>query len=416
MSKNIAIVGAGTAGLQLGLYLLQNDVRPTLFTDRKPEEYRSSKLPNTVAHHAITIERERALGVDHWPELRFPTLTVHVGGGEEELSFVGDLGEPSRVLDYRIYHPRLLEDFEERGGEVIYREMSSETINALGEQFDLVVVCTGKGSVRDMFPRDEQRSPFCKPQRLLCAGLFSGVTPPAENTTLMTFVPGLGEVVEFPTFATFGGRVTGLFIQSVPGSEQEILTKQKYEDDPRAFLKLTREMLLKHHPAVGERIVEEEFDLADGPNDIIQGALVPTVRKSHIFLDDGTLALALGDLHVLNDPITGQGANIASHAAWVLGEEIVRQDLFDDLFAETVDMRRSERLFSATRWTNYMLAALASPEPPQELNRFIAAVSQNQALADEFIRNFNYPEEQWRCFATPERVDVWTQRFESHAS
>ena len=38
MSKKIAIIGAGTAGLQLGLHLLQNGVTPRLYTDRAPAE------------------------------------------------------------------------------------------------------------------------------------------------------------------------------------------------------------------------------------------------------------------------------------------------------------------------------------------------------------------------------------------
>ncbi len=67
MSKQIGIIGAGTAGLHLGLYLRQHGVGATIITDRAPEAYVGARLPNTVAHHAVTIERERALGVDHWP-------------------------------------------------------------------------------------------------------------------------------------------------------------------------------------------------------------------------------------------------------------------------------------------------------------------------------------------------------------
>ena len=68
MSKKIGIIGAGTAGLHLGLYLRQHDVDVTIFTDRKPEEYRGMRLLNTVAHHAVTIKRENALGVNRWPD------------------------------------------------------------------------------------------------------------------------------------------------------------------------------------------------------------------------------------------------------------------------------------------------------------------------------------------------------------
>ncbi|ELB95106.1 hypothetical protein Rwratislav_00480, partial [Rhodococcus wratislaviensis IFP 2016] len=55
MSKRIAIVGAGTAGLHLGLYLNEKGIDATIFTDRRPEEYANVRLLNTVAHHSVTV-------------------------------------------------------------------------------------------------------------------------------------------------------------------------------------------------------------------------------------------------------------------------------------------------------------------------------------------------------------------------
>jgi NAD(P)-dependent dehydrogenase (short-subunit alcohol dehydrogenase family) len=57
VSKRTAIVGAGTAGLHLGLYLQQKGVQSTIFTDKKIEDYPNLRLPNTVAHHAVTVAR-----------------------------------------------------------------------------------------------------------------------------------------------------------------------------------------------------------------------------------------------------------------------------------------------------------------------------------------------------------------------
>jgi hypothetical protein len=34
----------------------------------------------------------------------------------------------------------------------------------------------------------------------------------------------------------------------------------------------------------------------------------------------------------------------------------------------------------------------------------------NQALADEFTENFNYPDLQWDRIATPERIQRWIDR------
>ena len=45
MSKQIGIIGAGTAGLHLGLYLRQHGVGATIITDRAPEAYVGARLP-----------------------------------------------------------------------------------------------------------------------------------------------------------------------------------------------------------------------------------------------------------------------------------------------------------------------------------------------------------------------------------
>ena len=67
-SFDFIIVGAGTAGLHLGLHLIENGVEATIYTDRRPEEYASMRLLNTVAHHHVTVSREDKLGVNHWPD------------------------------------------------------------------------------------------------------------------------------------------------------------------------------------------------------------------------------------------------------------------------------------------------------------------------------------------------------------
>ena len=68
MARNIGIVGAGIAGLHLALYLQKHGVDATIITDRAPEDYRNSRLLNTVAHHHVTIAREDYLGVNHWAD------------------------------------------------------------------------------------------------------------------------------------------------------------------------------------------------------------------------------------------------------------------------------------------------------------------------------------------------------------
>ncbi|WP_428382068.1 styrene monooxygenase subunit StyA [Nevskia ramosa] len=408
MSKKIGIIGAGTAGLHLGLYLRQHGVDVTLYTDRKPDEYHGMRLLNTVAHHAVTVKRETALGVNHWPDQKFGYFGHHyfINLQPQPLQFYGDLHAPSRAVDYRIYQPRLMEDFMNAGGNIEYREIKSDEISSLSARYDLLVICTGKGPFGQMFTYEPQHSPFDKPQRALCVGIFKGIKQRPVRAVTMYFSPGAGEMIEIPT-TTFNGMQNALVIENIPGGDLEVLAKTKYDDNPKAFMALLLDKLRKHYPTCAERIDEQEFDLANGPLDLLQGGVTPTVRRSHVALEGGKMAIALGDVQVTVDPLLGQGANVASHAAWILGEEIVRQDVFDERFVEHVNMRRNDRVLGAARWTNFMMTNLKAM--PVELQQFIGALSQNRALADEFTDNFNFPEKQWDCFASIDRMKAWVE-------
>ncbi|PWR18668.1 styrene monooxygenase subunit StyA [Zavarzinia compransoris] len=404
-SKRIGIIGAGTAGLHLALYLQKHGVKTTIFTDRPSSEYRGMRLLNTVAHHAVTVRRETELGVNFWPAEGYFGHYYYVGT-PEPVKFFGALEEPSRAVDYRIYQPKLMDEYARRGGDLRITEIRHGDIADISNNYDLLVVCTGKGPFGQMFQHQPAHSPFTQPQRALCVGLFKGIREPETRAVTMYFSPGAGEMIEIPTLS-FNGMVSALVIENHIGGDLEILAKTKYDDNPRAFLDLLLAKLRKHYPTCAERIDEKEFDLANGPLDILQGGVTPTVRNSHVRLDNGKLAVALGDVHAVVDPVLGQGANMASYAAFRLAEEIVKNDVFDERFVEHVDLARQDRVLGATRWTNFMLQHLQAGTPA--LLDFIGTISRNQALADLFTTNFNYPERQWDCFASVARIKAWCE-------
>ncbi len=400
--KHIAIVGAGAAGLHLGLYLRQQGVDVTIHTDRRPEDYAQSRLLNTVAHHSVTLARETALGVNHWPVEEYGYFChYHHFGGPQPLFFRGDFRAPSRAVDYRLYLPRLMRNFAERGGRLVYGDVDTDDVLRLSTEADLVVVCTGKGPLGRLFAHEAAHSPFDRPQRMLCVGLYKGVAEENPRSVTLSVSPGQGELIDIPTLS-FDGMAHALLMENVPGGELEVLSRLRYEDDPRGFLDTLLQKLEQHHPTVFRRIDRARFDLARGALDLLQGGVTPTVRQGHVQLGNGKLAIALGDVHAVVDPVCGQGANVASHAAWVLGEEIVRQRVFDGRFAELVQARRIDRILGAARWTNLFL------QPPSpELMQLIGTMSQDRALADEFTDNFNRPEEQWNRLASPQRILDW---------
>ncbi len=406
---HIGIIGAGVASLHLGLLLRQKDVPVTLYTDRSPRDLVSSRLPATVAHHAPTLRREEDLGVHFWPAEEYGYgCHHHYVGGERPLRFRGDFTHPSSVIDQRLYLPSLAEAFENNGGELRVSRLETSDVTTVADRHDLLVVAAGRSAFASLFPRRDAESPFRAPQRRLCAGLYHGIHSAEPKGVTLSISPGHGELIELPLFSR-DGHVTALLFESVPGGEQDVLSDISYTEDPALFIRTVLDTLATHHPDVFERVDPGRFQLT-GPLDLLQGGLVPTVRADHARLPNGRHALAVGDAHTVVDPIVGQGANLASHSAWITGQEICADLAMDELFCERVAQRRADVILSSARWSNLMVQP-----PPEHLLRLLAAMSQNKSAADEFTDNFGYPDRQWRILATPERTQAFLARHDAAA-
>jgi hypothetical protein len=182
---------------------------------------------------------------------------------------------PSRPIDYRAYL-RLLADFQERGGDFrAGQQVSPEEIARLSERHDLVVA-TGKGGTSAMFPAIAGKSPYGRPQRRLCAGLYHGIAQTEPKGVTMSIAPPHGELLEIPTFSA-SGHVTVLLFENVPGGDTEVLADAKYDEDPAAFERLVLDKLRAHHPQVFERVDPARFGLTR-PEDLLQGAVKPGGR------------------------------------------------------------------------------------------------------------------------------------------
>ncbi len=407
MGSTIGIVGSGVSGLHLGLFLRAHDVPVTMYGDKEPDEIRAGKLLNTVGHHHHTLERERALGVHHWDAAEYGYGCHHhcIGG---EVRFRGDFEHPSSVIDYRVYLPRLMEDFQERGGELVVKPgVDPEEVERLSRHHELMVIAVGRRSMEELFARRDDKSPYDRPQRRLSAGIYSGIEYPDPKGVGIHFSPGHGELLELPIYS-HDGFATALLFENVPGGALESLADLRYDDDPAAYDRLVLEALRAHYPMAAERVDPDAFGLWSS-RDLLQGALTPIVREDYARLGSGRYALAVGDSHTVVDPMMGQGANSASYSAWTIGEAIVADHVYDERFCQRVARRREGFVHSVSDWTNLML------NPPPHVMEFIGAMVQDKALCDEFTSNFNDPERQVDVLATPERTRAYLAAHESAA-
>jgi 2-polyprenyl-6-methoxyphenol hydroxylase-like FAD-dependent oxidoreductase len=383
---SIGIIGAGVAGLQLGLFLRQHGIQATIYTEKTPEQQFGSRLPALVGRAWHTRERERKLGVNHWDNgnNEFNRANIHVGG-EQPMAFHSNLANPWIAVDMRIYFGRLLEDFAARGGDVVIGEVQASDLERISAKHDLLAVATGRGGLTELFPRIAEYSPFTSPPRLLCTGLYRGVAPAATPLSAsMHFVPQHGEIFDFPIFS-FESHVTGLGFEAIPGGAFEPIARMSYEDDPRRFNTAMIELMRDYAPAIYERIDPARFGLTRGL-DLLQGGITPTVRRGHARLSNGKYALAIGDVRVINDPILGQGANTASRTAWMLGEAIRDSENYGEAFCRRIEQQIWAYAGPIATWSNMMLQP-----PPPHLIEFLVAAAQHQPIADTFINALEHP-------------------------
>jgi hypothetical protein len=395
---SIGIVGAGVAGLHLGLFLRQHDVPVTIYSDRTAQEIADGRIQNTVAHHNTTVQREQALGIDFWDSADYGYVAhYHYFGGDQPLYFRGDFNNPSSSIDYRLYLPRLTEAYEERGGTLIVRSVEPADVDVFSREHDLMVVCSGRSGLAGMFAPRSAKSPYARPQRRLCGGHYHGIARTEPIAVSMAVSPGNGELLELPMLSR-EGPITVLLFESIPGGAQELLTDLSYDEDPQLFDRTVLAIVRDHYPMTFERVDPAAFGLT-GPLDLLQGGVTPIVREDYVRLETGKYALAVGDAHVVVDPIVGQGANLASYSAWRVGEAIVSDYSYDERFCQRVVRSREERIIGCSDWVNFMLAP-----PAPHLLELVGAMAQHKPVCDEFTHNFNQPEKQWDILATPERT------------
>ncbi|MGH3914374.1 MAG: styrene monooxygenase/indole monooxygenase family protein [Pseudonocardiaceae bacterium] len=392
---DIGIVGAGISGLHLALRLQQLGVGTTLYAEQGPDQLRVSRPPNLVGRFEQTRARERALGVSRWDLPGSGLFCIHFTvQADPGLSFCGLLSRPFSAVDFRIYLPHLLEDYECRGGRVVLGSVDSRGVACLAERHDLMVVTAGGRSMAGLFERDPERSPYTAPQRQVCGGMFLGMAYTEPLGLAYHVIPGVGEIFNFP-FYSFGGRITGMTFESVPGGPLEVLTQLPYDAGSDEFERTVLDLLARYAPSSRERIDERLFTLTR-PIDWMRGTITPVVRRGWAALGEDRYAVAIGDAWVLNDPVAGQGANLGSSCAFVLAEAIVNAARFDEGFCHAVVERMWDIARPVTEWSN----AFLQPPPPHAM-RLLAAAATDQRVADKLIDNWNDPTAAWAAFASP---------------
>lgn len=389
---NVGIVGAGIAGLHLGLQLLRSGKNVTIYSDLSPEQQRAAPLMSTVALSAHTLARDRALDGTSWNAPLLAGMRIAVG----PMRITGHGQRPWAAVDMRLFLAKRMEDFVQQGGRFELGAVSTADVAGLTEKHDLVVISTGRRGLSELFEKDPSLSAPA-PLRQLVGGQFLGFREYRPAYVSLAVCPGHGEVVTIPGLAVEGRRTNMLF-EIIPGGAFDPLLRQRYEDDPQGYEQLILQLLQRHCPSLYSQIEPEKFRLSR-PLDLLRGSVTPTVRRGYRVLVNGKPVLALGDTFASVDPLVGQGANLASRCAAAMGKQILEATELDEGFCQRVEAELRELAEPVVRWSTSMLL----PPLPHVLDLFRAA-SENPGLANTFVNNFEYPARQWRLLSSPERT------------
>ncbi len=384
--SRIAVVGAGQAGLQLALGLLDSGCEVTLVSNRTAEEIAGGQVLSSQCMFESALQMERALGLDHWahecPPVEGISLAVPAPGGGKAIDWAARLDWPARSVDQRLKVPAWIEEFVRRGGELVLHEANVDDLDGYARSHDLVVVATGKAALANLFARDAEKSPYATPQRALALTYVTGMQPrPEHSAVCFNLVPGVGEYFVFPALTTSGPCEIMVF-EGIPGGPLDCWGDVRSPDE---HLARSLEILKRFLPWEAARC--RDIALTDA-NGVLTGRLVPGVRRPVGKLPSGAAVLGMADAVVLNDPITGQGSNNAAKCAEIYLEAIVEQGSgFDERFMQrTFDRYWRGYAQWVVSWTN---ALLAPPQP--HVVRLLEAAQEMPTLAETIANGFDDP-------------------------
>ncbi|MDI3377222.1 MULTISPECIES: styrene monooxygenase/indole monooxygenase family protein [Acinetobacter] len=385
--RNVAIVGAGQSGLQLGLSLLETGYTVTIVTNRTADDIRQGKVMSSQCMFHTALQTERDVGLNFWEE-QCPAVEgigftlVNPETGDAAFSWSARLERYAQSVDQRVKMPYWIEEFERRGGKLIIQDVGIDELEQLTAEYELVLLAAGKGEVVKQFERDAQRSTFDKPQRALALTYVKGMKPisPYSRVTF-NVIPGVGEYFCFPAL-TVNGPCEIMVFEGIPEGPMDCWQDAK---TPEQHLQMSKDILNTYLPWEAERCSEIELTDAGG---YLSGRFAPSVRKPILTLPSGRKVFGMADALVVNDPITGQGSNNAAKCSKIYFDAILARDSqeFSSEWMQQTFESYWNYAETVVAWTNSLLV----PPEPQMID-VLAAASQNQAIASTIANNFDDP-------------------------
>jgi hypothetical protein len=408
--RRIAVIGAGQAGLQFALGLVNEGFGVTLVTDRSGSDIRNGRILSTQCMFDTALQTERDLEANLWeaecPRIDGIRYSLGAPDGTLALQFAGRLDGYAQSVDQRLKLPGWMEALEAAGGKIEYRAVDVPYVEELARSHDLVVIASAKGDfARELgaiFPRAEEESPYDRPQRQLAVAYVRDMEPlDPPSYFSISIVPEVGEYFVGPGL-TLDGPCWTMCLEAIPGGPMDVFDETS-PDDLETWLQLCKDTLARFIPWEADRCARIRLTDAKGT---LKGALTPGVRERVGRLPSGRLVLGIGDAVVLNDPLVGQGANNAAKGSTAVVHELTARggDAYDEAWLRGVGDVYWQRVRWSTRFTNMML------RPPPHVGALFDAAARLPAFADVLANATNEPAALFPWLETPDGTDEYVRQ------
>ncbi len=398
--QSITIIGAGQAGLQLGIGLKKQGYEVTIVTNKTAKEIKNGNILSSQIIFDMARQIERGLDLNFWDQECPSIESIDLNFGLEDrsplLNWSAGFDKPAQSVDQRVKMPVWIDEFEKLGGKLIIEEAGIPELEAYAEKSGLVLVASGKGEIGRLFEHDTDKSAFNKPMRVLSLIYVKGSKPKDKAALSFNAVPGVGEFFIIPALTT-SGPCEILFFEGLPGASfdcwQEIKTAEQHIDK-------TQELIQQYIPWEFERC--KSIKACDDKAYLI-GSLTPIVRHPVATLPSGAKVLGIGDTVCLHDPITGQGSNNATKAANIYLASILEHGDkgFDEAWMQKTFNTFWDYAQHVVNWTNSMLLP-----PTNNMQKIMGAAASSPTLARRVANAFNDPADLYPWWKNERRASV----------
>lgn len=411
--RRVAIIGAGQAGCQLGIELVKRGQKVTLYNNRTAEQVLNGKILSNQGMFNEALKIERKLGLNYWDSIcpQNNAVTFSIANPNKQglfINWVGKTKQPYQSVDQRLKFSRWMNEFERLGGDLVIQDVDLNELDKIAREHELTIIAGGKGEISQSFQRNNIRSYFKKPQRALGCLYAKNVIPDSKNPGVHSnLIPGVGEFFIMPGL-TISGTCEMLLFEGIPGGAFD---RWKGITDPQQQLELAKELLRKHVPWEAERC--ENMELTD-EKATLTGSYIPVVRHPTFKLPCGKSVLGIGDTVVLNDPVSGQGANNAAKAAHLYASMILERGTqpFDEEWMNEVFNKfwQCDGKWS-TKWSQLLLM-----EPAPYMIELLKNAEEHPELANALAEGFNQPITLFPWITSPEDTKAICAQFKPEPS